>query len=124
VECSLLHAPSCVACRAKKNRSRADARRRRRVAVGPPLFLAFDFCGHVERRVWGSGVLCGFGLGYLPSNQTRFVRLESFQCSFRLLRAAILPFLWAGWIAWLRDVFFRGYDIDSSSHALGSFSML
>jgi hypothetical protein len=38
-------------------------------SVGPPLFLAFDFCGHVERRVWGSGVLCGFRLGYLRSNQ-------------------------------------------------------
>jgi hypothetical protein len=62
----------------------------------------------------GFGCVVWVSSGVPTFKPTRFVRLESFQCLFRL-RAAILPFLWAGWIAWLWGVFFRGYDIDSCS---------
>ena len=98
-----------VACRAKQQRSRPDARRRRPHPRRPTLFLFFTFvdmwraeCGV---RVW----VC---LGYLESNTFSSLGEGEFQCecSFRYVLQSS-AFLWK-WLDGLAtgSFVFRGYD--------------
>lgn len=103
--CFMLHR-GCVSRQATKEPARCTSSSSS--STSAHLVSLFYICGHVESRVWGSGV----GLSGVPRIKHVFSLGEGqFQCecSFRYVLQSF-PSFGHGWMAWLREVLFRGYD--------------